>query len=122
MVLLKPVVGAPEPVFGEGFVSDNVLPVTAASSGSSGTPAGGLRARSPNSAALIGLAGIASASAAAPAAFRAGRSPGSTCGGFRDGPLTVARDDDLAGSEVFERGAGFAGRLRVAISMPRNAR
>jgi hypothetical protein len=71
IVELNPVVGAPEPVLGEGLVSVSVLPVTATSSGSSGLPAGGLRALSPNSAALIGLVGIASARAAAPAALRA---------------------------------------------------
>src|SRR5436190_5413038 len=119
MVELKPVVGPPEPVLGEGLVSVSVLPVTATFSGSSGLPAGGLRASSPNSADLIGLLGIASARAAAPAALRAGRSPRSTRAALRAGPLTVAREEVLADSEVFAPADRFAGRLRLAISVPR---
>jgi hypothetical protein len=121
IVELKPVVGAPEPVLGEGLVSVSVLPVTATSSGSSGLPAGGLRALSPNSANLIGLVGIASARAAAPAALRAGRSPWSTRAALRAGPLTVAREEVLADSEVFEPADRFPGGLRLAISVPRLA-
>jgi hypothetical protein len=34
----------------------------------------------------------------------------------------VAREEVFADSEVLLRGAGFDGRLRFAISVPRNAR
>ena len=104
MVALNPVVGPPEPVLGEGLVSVSVLPVTATSSrlerharrrfACALTELGGLD--------RIGRHGLGEGCRTCGLCARGDR-PGSTCAGLRDGPLTVAREEVLARSEVFER-------------------